>query len=199
MKLSILIPSIPSRWATAQKLYEHLLALSTGKDIQVIVLTDNKTMSIGEKQNHLLASATGDYVMFCHDDDWLTDLTEIYKALDHGKDVISFKAKCYNQDGSTYIVTQKLGASVEHNTGNGRYYDMTRPPWVNCCWRRELVKDIKFPDVSYSEDWEWVRQALMRCRSGLYIDKVMFEYRFNENVSEASTESNLVWNNPNMP
>lgn len=197
MRLSILIPSIPSRFETAYKLYGHLLQLTEGKEVEIIMLTDNKVMSIGEKQNALKACAQGKYFCFLHDDDYLTSLDEIYEAAQGNADVIGFKAKCRNADGSSYIVTQQLGNPVEHNTKDGRYLDMRRPPWTNCFWRRDKFAEFDFPDISYSEDWEWVKQCLAVAQTEVYIDKILFEYRFDEDKTEASTQSNAYWTNPN--
>ena len=196
-RLSILIPSIPSRWALSTKLYGELLTMAEGKDVEIIMLTDNKVMSIGEKQNHLKAMAHGKYFCFLHDDDLLVSLDEIYQAALADVDVIDFKAKCRNNDGSSYIVTQQLGNPIEHNSQDGRYLDMKRPPWTNCFWRRDKFKEVMFPEISYSEDWEWVKQCLAVAKTEVFIDKTLFEYRFDPNVTEASTESNLYWTNPN--
>lgn len=196
-RLSILIPSIPSRWNLSTKLYGDLLTMAEGKDIEIIMLTDNKLMSIGEKQNHLLWIAHGKYFCFLHDDDYLVSLDEIYEAALQDVDVIDFKAKCRNSDGSTYIVTQQLGNPVEHNSADGRYLDMKRPPWTNCFWNRERFKDVIFPEISYSEDWEWLVQCLEIAKTEVFIDKILFEYNFDPNVTEASTADNPYWKNPN--
>jgi len=195
-QLSILIPSIPSRWNLSTALYGNLLTMAEGKEIEIIMLTDNKKMTIGEKQNHLKNMCSGKYFCFLHDDDSLVSLDDIYQASLFDVDVISFKAKCRNSDGSSYIVTQQLGNPVEHNSKDGRYLDMKRPPWTNCFWHSKF-KEFSFPSISYSEDWEWVKQCLAVAKNSIHIDKTLFEYRFDENVTEASTESNPYWTNPN--
>ena len=195
-QLSILIPSIPSRWALSTRLYGDLLTMGEGKDIEIIMLTDNRRMTIGEKQNLLKNMCNGKYFCFLHDDDFLVSLDEIYYASTMEVDVIDFKAKCRNSDGSSYIVTQRLGNEIEHNTANGRYLDMKRPPWTNCFWHSKF-KQFDFPSISYSEDWEWLKQCLSIAKTEHFIDKTLFEYRFDENVTEASTESNPYWTNPN--
>lgn len=197
MRLSILIPSIPSRWNLSTKLYGDLLTMAEGKDIEIIMLTDNKVMSIGEKQNQLKGMVHGKYFCFLHDDDCLVSLDEIYEAALQDVHVISFKAKCRNSDGSSYIVTQQLGNPVEHNSQDGRYIDMKRPPWTNCFWNRDTFKDFMFPEISYSEDWEWLKFCLAAAETEVHIPKILFEYNFNPAVTEASTESNSHWNNPN--
>lgn len=195
-RLSILIPSIPSRWEMARKLYGSLLTMSEGKDIEIIMLTDNKIMSIGEKHNQLKAMAHGKYFCFLHDDDELMDLSAIYEATALEVDVIDFKARCRNEDGSTYLVTQQLGNLVEHRVADGRYLDMKRPPWTNCVWLNKFKK-FDFAHINYGEDWTWIEQCLKEARTEHFINQVLFSYNFDSRVTEASTDSNSHWKNPN--
>lgn len=194
--MSILIPSIPSRFEKSQKLYKMLLDKAEGKEIEIIMLVDNKVMSIGEKQNKLKDCAHGKYFCFIHDDDKLVNLHDIYEATSLDVDVITFNAVCSNTDGSSYIVTQQLGNEVEHNTKDGNYLDCKRPPFTNCVWHNKF-KQFDFPHISYSEDWEWVKQCLEIAKTEHHIDQVLFKYNFSLETTEASTESNEYWTNPN--
>lgn len=196
IQLSILIPSIPSRFDKATALYAKLLGMVGRRNIEIIMLTDNKKISIGEKQNRLMQMARGKYFSFLHDDDNLVSLKEIYKATFQDVDVIDFKAKCLNTDGSKYIVTQQLGNEVEHNTKKGRYLNCKRPPFPNCVWAAKFKK-FSFPDISYSEDWVWVEQCLAEAKTEIFINKILFHYNFSAELTEASTESNEHWTNPN--
>lgn len=196
MQLSILIPSIPSRFSKAQALYLRLLEMSEGKDIEILMLTDNKKRSIGAKCNDLKSAAKGKYFCFIHDDDELISLDKIYLATFQNVDVIDFKAECSNSDGSKYIVTQRLGNDVEHNTVDGRYLDCKRPPFPNCAWHHKF-KQHDFEDISYSEDWTFIEKCLPHAKTEVFIDKVLFRYNFSPELTEASTESNSHWVNPN--
>lgn len=196
IQLSILIPSIPSRFEMAQKLYTKLVVMGEGMQVEIIMLTDNKIMSIGEKCNRLMRSAHGKYFCFIHDDDELLSLNEIYKATAEDVDVITFNAKCKNSDGSTFIVNQKLGNRIEHNTNGENYINCNRPPFPNCAWRLKFRR-YDFPDISYGEDWGWIKQCLKTAVSGHHIDKILFSYNFSPTITEAPTESNTHWVNPN--
>lgn len=196
IQLSILIPSIPSRWGSAIACYNSLLTMIGKRRIEVLMLTDNKHRSIGAKREALKNLAQGKYFMFCDDDDTFTSIKEIYAATFHDVDVIDFKAKCSNDDGSTYIVRQRLGYDVEHNTKNGRYLNCKRPPFPNCAWAAKF-KAYSFPGISYGEDWIWVEQCLKEAKTERYINKVLFNYNFNPEITEASTETNEHWTNPN--
>lgn len=195
-QLSILIPSIPSRWGSAIALYNSLLTMVGDKKIEILLLTDNKHRTIGAKREALKNLAQGKYFCFCDDDDQLLSLDEIYEATFRDVHVINFNAECLNGDGSTYIVTQQLGNNIEHNTENGRYLDCKRPPFHNCAWHK-LFKKFKFPDVNYAEDWGFIQKCLKYATSENHIDKVLFRYNFNPTITEASTADNAIWNNPN--
>lgn len=195
-QLSILIPSIPSRFDKAANLFKSLTEMIGDKRIEIIMLTDTKVMTIGEKQNHLKNCSHGKYIMFLHDDDRLLSLDEVYGATFLDVDVIDFKAQCSNNDGSTYIVTQRIGNEVEHNTREGKYLDCNRPPFPNCAWHNKFKK-YDFPHISYSEDWEWVKECLKEAKTEHYIDQIIFCYDFSSEHTEASTETNQYWKNPN--
>lgn len=194
--LSILIPSIPSRLYKAASLYNKIIEQTDGMNVQILMLTDNRLMSIGEKCNHLLSMVEGKYMILHHDDDEITDWKEIYAATKKDVDVITYNAECKNADGSTFIVTQKLGNGVEHNTDGERYLDCNRPPFPNCAWSAKYAS-IAYPNINYSEDWEWVQKCLETAKTEHHINKVLFKYNFSPEHTEASTESNEYWTNPN--
>lgn len=196
MRLSILISSIPSRFDKAITLYHELLAMCEGLDIEILMLTDNKQRTIGEKREALKNIANGKYFMFVDDDDSLLSVKEIYEATENDVDVITFKQWCYNDDGSTYTVTFGLGNEIEHNTENGNYKDCKRPPFHVCAWHQRF-KAFEFPAINYGEDAVWVEEALKVAEKEFHIDKVIHSYNFNSNISEATTETNEHWKNPN--
>lgn len=188
--LSILIPSIPSRFAMTEKLYNHLLTICEGKEIEVLLLMDNKKRSIGMKREALKNVSKGKYFMFCDDDDWVEDIHEVYEACKSEVDVITFKARARNNDGSFFIVTFGLENEVEHNNnGNGSYIDLKRPPFHQCAWH-EKFRSIAYPDINYGEDWGWVEQALKKAKSEIFINSVVHSYNYDPNISEAIVETN---------
>lgn len=195
--LSILIPSIPSRFSILRPLIDKLTRMINGRNIEVLVLTDNKHRSIGAKREVLKNIAQGRYFMFVDDDDDLLSIDELYSAAcDNDVDVITFKQQCRNKDGSRFTVTFGLGNPVEHNQNNGVYIDCKRPPFHVCAWN-EKFKKFSFGDVSYAEDWVFVKQCLTEAKTEFFIDKIVHSYNFDMNITEASTESNEYWKNPN--
>lgn len=196
--LSILIPSIPSRFAKSIFLYNQIQKMVGEKNIEILMLTDNKKRTIGEKREALKNMSNGDFFMFVDDDDTLLSVDSVYrKAVENPTaDVITFKQKCRNNDGSEYVVTFGLNYTVEHNTKDGRYLDCRRPPFHVCAWNRKFQK-FNFGFVNYGEDWVFIEQCLKEARKEVFIDEIVHSYNFNINNSEASTESNQYWSNPN--
>lgn len=196
IQLSILIPSIPSRFDLARDRYMRYMEMVGDKNIEVLLFMDNKKRSIGYKREALKNISQGKYFIMADEDDEILSLDEIYEATFLDVDVIDFKVKCNNDDGSTYIVTFGLGNEIEHNTKNGRYLDCKRPPFHNCAWHRRF-KEFSYPDISYSEDYEWLKQCYPKAKTEHFIDEVLFSYNFSPTLTEASTESNPYWTNPN--
>lgn len=195
-QLSILIPSIPSRFDRAINLYQEILGKIEGLDIEVLMLTDNKKRSIGEKREALKNISNGKYFMFVDDDDLLFDIAKLYAATHEDVDVITFKQRCLNSDGSTFTVTFGLGNPVQHITDNGRYLDCLRPPFHVCAWNAKF-KEHPYPSVNYAEDWGWLEKVLPLATSEIHIPEIIASYNFDPSITEASTESNEIWQNPN--
>ena len=195
-QLSILIPSIPSRFDKAIGLYQKIVFLVGERDIEILMLTDNKKRTIGEKREALKNASNGKYFMFVDDDDDLVDLEDLYNATFEDVDVITFQQLCLNADKTTFKVTFGLGNEIEHTSHNGRYLDCKRPPFHICAWNQRF-KDYQFPSVNYAEDWGWLQQVLPLAKTEKHIPKIVHSYNFDPKVTEASTESNIVWQNPN--
>jgi len=150
-QLSILIPSIPSRFQKSIELYHRLENMVGEMDIEILMFTDNKKRTIGEKRDALKNIANGKYFMFIDDDDDLVGLEDLYQATFSDVDVISFISECRNNDNSTYKVIFGLGYDVEHNSADGLYLDCKRPPFHVCAWNRKF-QNYSFPAVNYAED-----------------------------------------------
>ena len=198
IRLSILIPSIPSRWRKLTASFDSLLEKIGSRDIEILAFSDNKKRTIGEKRDALIKMANGKYIMFVDDDDELVSLDELYEATKQDVDVITFKQECRNSDGSKFVVTFGLGNEIEHNVNEeGNYIDCKRPPFHVCAWNRKYAA-YDFPSVNYAEDWGWVKQFVHVATSEIHIDKVVCRYNFDPEVTEASTEDNSEWKNPNV-
>lgn len=199
-KLSILIPSVPSRIDKVKSLYDRLNNLIGDSPIEVLIFTDNKKRSIGKKRESLVKISNGEYVCFLDDDDDFFDeyVNELLLATEQGADVITFKQKC-TIDGKSCIVDFDLNHTENEEVKmiKGEYRDVKRMPFHICAWKSEIAKSEDFPDVGYGEDWDWCKRILAKTNTQYKIDKVLHHYVFDSNVTEAPTESNEVWTNPN--
>lgn len=188
MQLSILIPSIPSRWDRARKLYTKISAMCEGKDIEVLLFMDNKKRTVGGKRDALVQMSRGKYFMFVDDDDDLVSVDEIYEATFQDVDVITFKQQCLGLDAkkTPFVVTFGIGNENEIGKGPsyGIYLDCKRPPYHVCAWNQKF-KVHRYADVSYGEDWDWVQKCLPDAKTEVFIDKVLHKYDFDLSVSEA--------------
>lgn len=182
MLLSILICSIPSRFDKAKQLYNDIAEMVEDRDVEILILTDNKTRSIGAKREALKNISKGKYFFFVDDDDSLYSVKEIYEACKMDVDVITFKVRCRNSNGSEFTVTVGLGNEIEHKSIDGSYIDIKRPPFLQAVWNGKY-RDIRFPDLMYGEDWEFVKQ--IDAKTEIHIPLVLQGYNFDPNVSEA--------------
>ena len=187
MQLSILIPSIPSRWDRARKLYTKISAMCEGKDIEVLLFMDNKKRTVGGKRDALVQMSKGKYFMFVDDDDDLVSVDEIYQATFQDVDVITFKQLCKNKDKTSFLVTFGIGNKNETNEtqcNSGIYLDCKRPPYHICAWNQKF-KVHRYPEISYGEDWAWVQKCLPEAKTEVFIDKILHRYDYDQNISEA--------------
>ena len=64
------------------------------------------------------------------------------------------------------------------------FSDCKRPPYHVCAWN-QTYKKYRFPESSYGEDWEWVKQCILEAKTEVFIDKILHRYNYDETVSEA--------------
>ncbi len=167
MRLSILIPTVPSRKAKLAKLLDKLEKQVTD-EVQIICLYDNKRWSLGAKRNKLIHLADSKYICFVDDDDDVTDdyVDKILLATEQDPDLITFNVRYTSDSGEDYLCSYSNGE---------------RPAHIHV-WRKENIKD--FPDKSAGEDTRWVKDNLQNITSVYTIDKVLYHYKFNSIETE---------------
>jgi glycosyltransferase involved in cell wall biosynthesis len=185
--LSVLIPSVPSRREMAWKLFDKISeqALDDDENVEVLLLLDNKTRSIGKKREALVQISKGDYVAFVDDDDdvapdYVKELT--IEAFLPGADVVVFPTTCTLNDGPTVTVEHDISYPNEQYSPAG----FRRSAWQMHAWRGDLARATPFPDLNFGEDWPWCEAMLKHVKTQAKIDQVLYHYRYSDMITEAS-------------
>jgi hypothetical protein len=173
--LSILIPTVPERFAQAQKLIENLMVQPMAEYAEILYLGDNRKRTIGEKRDNLLRLAKGRYVAFCDDDDNVAD-NYIPALVGVGQaelvDVISFRQSAvWNGEHS------EVHFSIQHENEPFQPGGITkRFPWHVCAWRRDLAQEGVFQNCQWGEDAAWVMQVAGLAKREAHIPHVLHYY-----------------------
>jgi len=189
MDLSILIPSIPERQERLSLLFNKLQGqidrLPVEKAIEIIVYTDNKVISIGEKRERLKNLAGGKYFCFLDDDDDIAEdyIEEIWNVAKSSRvDVIYFDTQA--------IIDGQIGLiSVDHKNPENEQFKpggetLRKPCHVNC-WKTKKFKKFKFSNKMYGEDFDFINQCYPFMKTGHKIDKVLHYYIFDSAITRA--------------
>lgn len=202
MLWSILIAAIPERYHTVQPLLYKLLekqSVARMPDVQWIYLMDNRRMSVGEKRNHLLRMARGEYVTFIDDDDDVSDdyVVRIHDGIvasrkqDEPVDVICFPQRALLQPAN---IVHECTYSLKHwrerepekrrvleDPGKPGTLNWSGPPAHTMCWRREVVKDFRFDEKNFGEDVAWVDGVCAKAKTEMQLGgEAIYIYRFDE-------------------
>lgn len=182
IKLSILIPSIPSRFERFKKLFEKINSQATN-EVEILGLFDNKQRSIGQKRDALMQMSIGEYVCFCDDDDDISEdyISSLLQGIKHQPDVICFKQKAII-NGDACVV------DFDINNDNQEFKKDTtikRQPFHVCAFKGKIARKYHFPDTNYGEDWQWCELVLKDVKTQYKIDSIIHIYVFDFEVTEA--------------
>jgi len=195
---SVLILSIPNRIEKAQALLKKLHSQIQGggyDNVEVLCLYDNKKSSIGRKRDMILQMSQGKYITFIDDDDDIHDhyIKSIVEcAKDEVADVIVFNVDTRINGGNIFVV--RHGIEYENEPArmeNGKWVDIKRKPFHTSVWRSTIAKSEHFADVSYCEDWDWLKRLMPRVVQQKRIDSSLFKYTYDESVSESADSVNF--------
>lgn len=186
MKLSILICSLVSRGTTflpklMAQINDQLKLIEQGQ-VEVLALTDNKNMSVGEKRNKLIDMSSGDYCIFVDDDDRISDdyISTILAATNSQRDVIVFDASVTVNGGSP--------KKCYYSINNRRNYDTPaayhRLPNHITAVKTSIAKKVRFKDISFQEDNDYSVRLMSEIKTEHRIDKVLYFYDYSDYSSE---------------
>lgn len=193
IKLSILIPSIPSRISTHLLPLYHMIEEQASKfpDVEILCFLDNKMRTIGKKREGLVQLAQGEYQVQIDDDDVVSEffVSELHREIskEESPDVILFNQYASINGGNFFTVSFDLGNENEQcrQDENKKWVNIKRAPFHNMCWKSSLAKSELFPDASYSEDWHWAKRLIPKVKSWSKIPRCLTYYIFNDKVTEA--------------
>ena len=195
IKLSILVLTTPRRRSNLfQSIIGNLEKQAEGLPVEIIGLYDNKKRTVGAKRNAALKMAQGEYTTFTDDDDvvaidYVKSILDCIKA-NPGVDVIVFDCETtvhkegvpdenhYSKYGKDFVY------SITPGVDKDGFRQWRGKPAHTMVWRTEIAKIATFPDKNYAEDVGWVALANQLIKTEARIDKVLYYYMFNSNISE---------------
>jgi len=179
MTLSILICTLPNRIGYLSQLLQVLTPQRT-TEVEVLVESDNGSMTTGMKRNILLQRSTGKYVVFIDDDDMVssTYIKDILTAAESNPDAIVFNGTMTTdgRDERKWYISK----DYSYEAKNRAYY---RYPNHIVPIRREIAMAFPFMDIRIGEDYAWataIHNAGL-IKSEVKIEKELYHYQFRTN------------------
>ena len=145
-------------------------------DVELLVLRDLRSLTIGEKRNRMISIARGEYVIFVDDDDAVT--TDYVAAIasmlrSHGPDVLCFTVTVRGQ-GPDKPCRYDPSMRTENLAGEYR-----RKPNHLMAWRRALAASVPFPTLRFGEDTQWADAMAKLAKNVATIDRALYVYQFD--------------------
>jgi len=148
--------------------------------VEILTFVDNKQYTTGHKRNELLKSATGKYIIFIDDDDWIEPwyIDELLKAAKSDAD-------CFAING--WITTngrQRIDWRLSKDNPNKTIYENGKPVYLRTtnhitAVKRELALQAGFPDKSNAEDQWYSNRVAPLCKTEFLIHPPMYHYLFS--------------------
>lgn len=183
-KLSILIPSIRERQLSLDQLTTELNNQIGKKTVEVLSLSDNREMSIGQKRNMLLMQSTGEYVAFIDDDDGVSHdyIEKVLKALSKNPDCSSLTGDIIFSDGYArpFIHSLRYDRWIDDHQGKVYY----RPPNHLNAVRRNIAVQVGFPPWNNGEDRAFSMGIKPLIKREEWIEGVIYNYKCKKTFEE---------------
>lgn len=188
--LSVLVASIHTRYrsfglAIQDQLFTQYRSLPPQhiERVEVMVLTDTKSLSIGHKRNALLNASTGRYIVFVDDDDRVDGsyIASLLAATETDADVITFNSSVSLDGDPPKLCRFSMRYRQDYNTAD----EYLRIPNHLCAVKRGLAREVGWGDINYGEDRDYSTRLLPLLDTEYHIDKVLYHYDFNEETSES--------------
>jgi hypothetical protein len=178
----ILIATLDRRQEKLGRLLDQLLpqAEDFSEYVSVQALWNHGERPVCRVRQDLLDSATANYVSFVDDDDEVSVLYVrcVMNCLASWPDYVGWRMQCF-EDGRQLkptVHSLRYGAWSEDEAGYYRDISHLNPV------RRELTRGTSFC-ADWPEDKAWVDQMRGRLRTEVFIEDVMYFYRFSQTDS----------------
>lgn len=183
MVLSILIATILERKKQFNLLREEFCRQIGDLPVELLWEQDNKEISVGEKRQKLLSRSKGLYIVYFDDDDFPEPyyVSEIISALQTEPDCLGYLILMTTNGVNEQICCHSIRYPEWKTKVDG--YDYVR----NCSHfnviKRELAAQIGFQDKRFGEDRPYSDDVTKLCRTEVFINKIMFRYRYSNKIS----------------
>ena len=183
-KLSILIPSLEERKPKLEQLKAELASQMGKRNVEVLSLSDNRQMSIGQKRNMLLTQSTGEYVSFVDDDDMVSPdyIEKVLNALTKNPDCSSLTGEIVFSDGYSRPFIHSLRYTQWIDDHEGKVY--YRPPNHLNAVRRAIAVQVGFPPWNSGEDRSFSMGIRHFLKKEEWIEGVIYNYKCSKTFEE---------------
>ena len=127
--------------------------------VEIIVATDNKEVTTGEKRNILMSEATGKYTIFSDDDDRLPGyyIEELLKAVESDADCFGITGTMLTNGADEKKWYICLGCPyIARRDENGKEEYVRFPNHITGV-KREIANKFPFPPISQGEDFAFAQ------------------------------------------
>ena len=182
----------------------YSLASEYAKRHQNILVMKQENQGVACARNNALEKATGDYVTFVDADDMLVfgSLGKLIKiAVDNKADIVKAAHKEVPEDAVCEDFSSSHdNSSIQIMTGEEAIVNVTRMK-EGYCWgyliSRKLITDNRLsfpPKVAFMEDWAFITQAILKSRTFVNADVLLYLYRRNSSscMANVTTEKMLL-------
>lgn len=190
--LTVLICSVHTRYRTFGLAIQdqiwgqyNALSLPDRKRVEIIMLTDAKSMMLGHKRNVMVDIAQGKYVVFVDDDDRLEPdyLASLLEATATDADVLTFLVSVIWNGKPPKICHYSLDYAKD--ASDGEIYQ--RLPNHICAVKRELASKVSFPNIIYGEDSGYSKLLRPLLKTEHHIPRVLYHYDYDSETTETQT------------
>lgn len=182
----------------------YSLASEYAKRYQNVIVIKQENQGVACARNNALEKATGDYITFVDADDMLVfgSLSTLIKiAVDNKADIVKAAHKEVPEDAVCEDFSSSHdNSSIQIMTGEEAIVNVTRMK-EGYCWgyliSRKLITDNRLsfpPKVAFMEDWAFITQAILKSRTFVNADVLLYLYRRNSSscMANVTTEKMLL-------